>query len=344
MDAIPDILLKDQLSEDDLCALLSEAAAVYLEPMAQKAQEITLRHFGRVVTLYAPLYLSNYCENECVYCGFSRAHAVTRKKLTLEELEAEAEVLTRSGIQHILLLTGESRTQSPLSYIRECVAFLRGRFSSISVEIYPLQTAEYRELIAAGADGLTIYQETYDEELYSALHKAGPKRDYRFRLGAPERGCQAGMRQVSVGALLGLSDWRQEALRVGLHARFLQRSFPDVEVGISLPRLKGRTGDFSALYPVSDREFVQILLALRLFLPRAGISLSTREPRLLRENLIGLGVTRMSAGSHTEVGGYASPEKSGGQFEIADLSSVDDVKEMITRKGYQPVLKDWQFI
>lgn len=342
MNAIQDILSKDQLTEEDLLALLSEDAAAYLEPMAQKAQELTLRHFGRVIALYTPLYLSNYCENECVYCGFSRTHAVTRKKLTQKELEAEAGVIARSGIQHILLLTGESRTQSPLSYIKECVALLRGRFASISVEIYPLQTEEYRELIGAGVDGLTIYQETYDEALYGVLHKAGPKRDYHFRFGAPERGCQAGMRQVNVGALLGLGDWRQEIARLGLHARALQRAFADVEIGISLPRLKGQAGDFSAPCPVSDKTFVQILLALRLFLPRAGISLSTREPRLLRENLIGLGVTRMSAGSHTEVGGYASPEKSGGQFEIADLSSVDDVKEMIERRGYQPVLKDWQ--
>ena len=219
---------------------------------------------------------------------------------------------------------------------------LKEYFSSVSVEIYPLHTNEYAELIATGVDGLTIYQETYDEQLYSKLHLKGPKSDYHFRLDAPQRAAEARMRQLNIGALLGLSEFRKEVFLIGLHAYWLQQQFPGAEIGVSLPRIQPQIGNFSPEYPLSDRDLAQALIATRIFMPRAGITISTRENTLLRNNLIGLGVTRLSAGSRTEVGGYALLEKTEGQFEIADHSSVDQVRQMVYRKGYQPVFKDWQ--
>ncbi len=337
-------LSNETLGEEDFFSLLSEEAVASLEVMAKKANALTERNFGKIISLYAPLYLSNYCENECLYCGFNRTNPIRRKKLNREEILKEANSIAKTGIQHVLLLTGESRSESPLAYIKDSVESLRGIFSSISIEVYPLEEEEYKELFGCGVDGVTLYQETYDEKLYGMLHKAGPKRDYLFRLNGAERACRAGARQVNIGALLGLADWRKEIFFVGLHARWLMHNYPETEIGVSLPRFKKHEGAFSCACPVKDTEFVQILTALRLFLPRASISISTRENRFFRENLIGLGVTRMSAGSHTEVGGYASQDKTEGQFDIEDSSSVDEVREMIIKKGYQPVLKDWLLI
>ncbi|MDA8244188.1 MAG: 2-iminoacetate synthase ThiH [Elusimicrobia bacterium] len=333
---------EETVSGTGFAALLSPSAAPLLENMARRANELTLRHFGRTVSLYAPLYLGNYCENECVYCGFRRSSRMKRGKLSYEEAEAEGRALAASGIRHALLLTGESRVQTPVEYIGACAELLKKHFSSLSVEIYPLETGEYARLVEAGADGLTIYQETYDEELYARLHRAGPKRDFRYRLDAPERACRAGMRAVGVGALLGLADFRLEVFCAGLHAAWLQNNYPAVEIGVSLPRFRPQGVGYKSGDRVSDRDLVQAMTALRLFLPRAGITISTREPAELRRNLIGLGVTRMSAGSRTGVGGYAKAEKSGEQFAIADASGVEDVKEMIRARGCHPVMKDWQ--
>ncbi len=323
-------------------ALLSPAAVPSLEAMARRAGELTARHFGRTVSLYAPLYLGNYCENECVYCGFRRSAAMARRKLSYSEVEEEGRALAASGIRHVLLLTGESRVQTPVEYIGACAGILKERFGSVSVEVYPLEAAEYGELVRAGADGLTLYQETYDEALYARLHRAGPKRDFRYRLDAPERACRAGMRAVGVGALLGLADFRREVFFAGLHADYLQRACPAAEISVSLPRLRPQGAGFAPGACVSDRDLVQAMAALRLFLPRAGITVSTREPAELRRNLIGLGVTRMSAGSRTGVGGYAAAEKSPGQFSVADASGVEEVKAMIRGRGFHPVMKDWQ--
>ncbi|MDT3705077.1 MAG: 2-iminoacetate synthase ThiH [Thermincola sp.] len=335
---------KENLTERDFLALLSEKAEKHLELMARRSQQLTFQHFGRVVFLYAPIYLANYCINQCVYCGFNTQNKITRKKLSLQEVEKEAEQLAQTGLKHILILTGESRQRTPVSYIRDCVRVLRNYFSSISIEIYPLETDEYKELISAGVDGLTIYQEVYNEETYQTLHLKGPKRDYRYRLDAPERACSAAMRSVNVGALMGLDNWRLEAFYSGLHARYLQDRFLDTEIGLSLPRIRPHTGSFQPKCPVSDRNLVQIMLAMRLFMPRAGIAISTRERAEFRDNLIGLGVTKMSAGSSTEVGGYGSAEKTEGQFDISDERSVQEIREMIYKKGFQPVFKDWQII
>lgn len=353
-------------SIDHFLSLLSPAAHAYLEEMAARAREITLRYFGKTMQLYTPLYLSNYCDNACAYCGFNTANSIERRKLSIDEVEEEARAIARTGLKTILILTGESRQMSPLTYIKECVRILKKQFSSISVEIYALTEIEYAELVGEGVDGLTIYQEAYDEEIYKKMHPAGPKSDYKFRLDSPERGARAGMRNINIGILLGLDDWRGEAFWLGLHADYLQDRFPGVELGVSLPRVRPHAGSFTPAHEVDDRAMVQIITALRIFSPRLGISMSTRERSDFRENLIAIGLTRMSAGSSTYVGGHAAsiakqpfpnPARRGGQyalaglgsnekpqFEISDKRSVSEMMVVLQRKGYQPVLKDWMHI
>jgi len=340
------VIQKSYLSPWDYFVLLSEKAEPYLEDMAQKARRLTIQNFGKVILLYTPLYLANYCVNQCSYCGFNVKNKIERTKLTLEEVEREAKLISSTEMRHILILTGESRIHTPVSYIRDCVRVLRKYFTSISIEVYPMETEEYAELIKEGVDGLTIYQEVYDEEVYDRVHIAGPKKNFRYRLEAPERACDAGMRFVNIGALLGLGDdWRFEAFFTGLHAYYLQNKYPDSEIGVGLPRLRPHIGaPFKPKPLVSDKNLVQILVATRLFLPRAGISITTRESEWLRNNLLPLGVTRMSAGSVTAVGGRAVEEKTPGQFEIADERSVREVHEYLLKRGYQPVYKDWQAI
>jgi 2-iminoacetate synthase len=328
----------------DFARLLSFQAGGCLEELAQKARGLTLQYFGKTIQLYTPLYLSNYCQNGCVYCGFNSGHKFKRNKLTMPKLEKEAEFISSTGLRHVLILTGESREESPLTYIKDCIGLLKKYFSSISVEIYPLDEDEYADLVAAGIDGLTIYQEVYDEDIYARVHPFGPKKDYLFRLDAPERGLKAKVRFVNIGALLGLNDWRKEVFLMGLHAQYLQGKFPDAEIGVSLPRLRPFSGDFKVPFIVGDADIVQIILALRIFLPRVGISISTREPAQLRDNLIPLGITRMSAGSTTRVGGHTAviqPGSNPAQFQISDERSVTEVKIALQGKGYQPVLKDW---
>lgn len=337
----------DSQDPERLWALLSPAAEKWLESMAQKAHALTLQHFGRTIQLYTPMYLSNFCENECAYCGFNAGNKMSRRTLSLEEVEKEAAFIASTGIEHLLILTGDSKVKSPLSYIKKCLEVLKKYFSSVSAEIYALTEEEYEDLASAGIDGLALYQETYDEAVYQRVHRSGPKKDFRFRLEAPERAAKSGMRSVNVGALLGLSDWRKEVFLMGLHAQYLQDRYGDVEIGASLPRLRPHAGDFKDISEVSDKSVAQILMALRLFMPRLGIALSTRESSLLRENLLPLGITRMSAGSTTRVGGHtieAPEEKNTPQFEISDPRDVEEMKVMLAAKGYQPVLKDWMQI
>lgn len=324
--------------------LLSPAAENYLEDMAQKAHSLTVKNFGKTILLYTPMYLSNYCENQCLYCGFNSKNAVDRKKLSMEEVKKEAAFISSTGLAHILILTGESREKSPPLYIKDCLRILTKYFSSISVEIYALTEREYSDIIKEGADGLTLYQETYDELTYNLVHKAGPKKDYLFRLDAPERAAKQGMRNVNIGVLLGLSDWRKETFLMGLHAKYLQDKFSNAEISASVPRLRPHTGDFQISSQVSDKNLTQIIIALRIFLPRLGVTLSTREDSRLRENLLPLGITRMSAGSSTCVGGHTIGSHNGlnpPQFEISDIRNVDEIKTMLAEKGYQPILKDW---
>jgi len=340
---IEKIIKKNRLTKQDYLALLSPAAEHYLEEMARKAHRLTIQHFGRVVFLFTPLYLSNYCVNHCVYCGFKVSNTLERKKLTPAELVKEAEIIAATGLKHILILTGESRGDSPVSYIKECVEILKKYFTSISIEIFPLEEREYAELISAGVDGLTIYQEVYNEEIYADVHPAGPKRNYRFRIEAPERACRAGMRTVNIGTLLGLNNWRNEAFFTGLHADYLQNRFPDVEVSISPPRMCPHLGGFRPMVEVSDKNLVQYMLAFRIFMPRGGITISTRERAELRDHLVKLGATKMSAGSCTAVGGRSEYHATS-QFEISDERSVSEMAGMLYSQGYQPVYKDWQFL
>lgn len=338
------VLNKDNLSRQDFLTLLSPAAQALIEDMAQKSHGLTVQNFGKTMQLYTPMYLANHCVNKCSYCGFNVSNDIVRKSLTMNEIEKEARAISLSGLRHILILTGESKKESPVSYIVDAVRVIKKYFDSISIEIYPLTEDEYREVIAAGVDSLTVYQEVYNEDIYDRVHITGPKKNYRFRLDAPERGCKARMRSVNIGSLLGLDDWRREAFFTGLHAEYLENEYSDVEISISLPRIRPHAGSFSDIYPVDDKALVQIMLALRLFLPRAGITISTREGQNLRDNLIPLGVTKMSAGVSTEVGGHSSKTKSDSQFEISDKRNVDEMKKILLTKGYQPVFKDWMQI
>jgi 2-iminoacetate synthase len=337
---ITSILSREKLAETDYLALLSDAATPFLEQMAQKADALTRRHFGNVVFIFTPLYISNYCENKCAYCSFGRQQRIKRRHLSLNEIRDEAQRISATGIRHILMLTGEARRKASPAYCEAAVRILRDYFASVAIEIYPLTEDEYGGIIQSGADGLTIYQETYDEERYSALHEGGPKQDYMFRLEAPERACRQGVRSVGVGALLGLSEPVVDSFLCGLHAAYLQRTFPDVEVSVSFPRLRPLVGDFTQEYTVNDRLLVQMMTALRLFLPSAGITLSTRESAFFRNAAVRLGVTKMSAGVSTAVGGHASPEATP-QFEIADTRTLTQVQEDLLCLGFQPVLHDW---
>lgn len=329
---------------EDFLALMSPAAAPFLEEMAQKASRLTLQHFGRTIQLFTPLYLSNFCTNHCVYCGFNCRNDIPRTQLSLEEVEREGKAIAAMGLKHLLILTGDARAKASPEYLLSCVEVLRKHFPSVSIEIYAMTEEEYAALIEAGVDGLTMFQETYDEALYSTLHPRGPKKDFRNRLDAPERGCKAGMRVVNIGALLGLGDWRKDAFLTGMHAAYLQDKFPDVDVAVSLPRMRPHVGEFQPSSIISDRGMVQTMLALRIFLPRLGITISTRESPEFRENILPLGVTKMSAGVSTAVGGHSKDdsEEKVGQFDISDERSVDEMCEVLRARGYQPVFKDWE--
>ncbi|WP_150269132.1 2-iminoacetate synthase ThiH [Paenibacillus tepidiphilus] len=337
------ILGKPRLGEEDLLALLSPAAGRHLEAMAQKAQQVTRSQFGHAVQLFTPMYVSDFCVNHCEYCSFSSIYDFPRRKLDMREVELEAAAIASTGMRHVLLLTGESRQASPVSYLKACTEVLRGHFASVGIEVNPLSVSEYMELAQAGVDSLTLFQEVYDQETYRRLHIKGPKRNYRSRLDAPERGCAAGFRSVNIGALLGLYDWREEAFMAAMHADYLQNKYPGCEISLSIPRFRPFLGDYSPESEVTDSALVQTVLAYRLFLPRAGITLSSREPASLRDRLVHLGITKMSAGVSTAVGGHTAADGTP-QFEISDGRSVEEIREMLYRNGLQPVFKDWDIL
>jgi 2-iminoacetate synthase len=338
------ILQKDRLTARNFLALLSPKAEEHLELMAQKAYQLTVQHFGRTILLYTPIYLSDYCTNQCTYCGFNVTNHFTRKQLTLEEVEKEAQNIAASGIQHILILTGEAANIAGICYMKQCVAILKRYFSSIGIEVYAMEEEEYAQLAEAGVESMTLYQETYNPILYQQLHVKGPKKDYRYRLDAPERACLAGMRSVNVGALLGLDEWRRDGFFTGLHANYLQNKYPGIEVSISLPRIRPTMGNCETGDAVNDRNMVQFMTALRLFMPRAGIPLSTRESVAFRNHAIKLGITKMSAGVQTAVGGHIDSQENSGQFVVSDTRNVKEMSAAILQLGYQPVYKDWQAI
>ena len=327
----------------DFAALLSPAAAERLEDMARLAHETTVRRFGRTVHLFAPLYLSNECVSVCTYCGFSAGNQIARRTLSVDEVVEEARALTDRGFRHLLLVSGEHARIVSKDYLVACVEALAPFVPSISVEVQVWDGETYRRLAEAGCEGLVVYQETYDRETYAAVHLKGKKRNYDWRLAACDRGAAAGMRKLGVAALLGLhDDWRFEALAVAAHAQALIRRWWRCEVSVSLPRLRPAAGGYEPLDPVNDREFVQLLCAFRLLLPDLGVTLSTREAPEFRDALLRLGVTTMSAGSHTEPGGYAGPSDAEPQFEIADARSPAEIAAVLRAAGYDPVWKDWQ--
>lgn len=334
------VLGKDKLTEKDLLVLLSERAGFFLEEMARKSREITLRHFGRTITLYTPLYLSNYCTNACLYCGFNHTHNISRKKLSPHEIRREAEAISRSGLSHILILTGGDRKNSDPDYILSAVKILREYFSSISVEIYTLTEEEYIRFVENGVDHVIVYQETYNRDLYSKLHLRGEKSNFDFRVNAPERAAAAGAFSVNLGVLLGLDNPQIDFFKACIHGEYLRKSYSGLSVAMSFPRICPAEGGFSPDFTVSDKELVQFITAFRLFMPRGEISISTRESTELRDHLLPLGVTKMSAGSSTAVGSRAG-EGSSEQFVISDDRSVSSMDRDLRSSGYQPVYKDW---
>lgn len=339
---IEEILSKDTISSMDFMQLLSPVATEFIERMAIKSNTITKSNFGNTMLLYTPMYISNHCINRCIYCGYNITNKkIARKKLSYDEIEHEAKFISERGMKHVLLLTGESPTDCSTEYLCKSVDILSNHFNSIGIEIYPMDTVDYTKVISSGVTGLTVYQETYDEKVYDNVHISGPKKDFLYRLDAPERGCIAGMREVNIGALLGLSNPISDAFYTGIHGEYLINKYPEVEIGISVPRIRPHGGELHDIYPVDDIFLVQIILAMRIFMPRLSISLSTREQADLRDNLVPLGITKMSAGVSTAVGGHTNNESSTNQFEISDIRSFKDIKSMLLCKGYQPVHSDW---
>lgn len=325
----------------DLAALLSPAATARLADLAAAAREVTLARFGRAVRLFAPLYVSNACLSSCTYCGFAKGLPVVRRTLSVDEVQAEARLLAGRGFHHLLLVAGEHRVEVAPGYLVDCVAALQPIVPSVSVETQTWSDDTYARLVAAGLEGAVHYQETYDRGRYAQVHVAGWKRDFDRRLAAMERAGEAGVRRLGVGALLGLSaDWRHDVLAVAAHARFLHRRYWRTEVTVALPRINPSASGFQPLDPVSDAQLVQALAALRLACPEAGIVLSTREPPELRDGLVQMAVTTMSAGSSTEPGGYSTPGTAQEQFAVTDERSPVEVAAMLTAAGYEPVWKD----
>jgi 2-iminoacetate synthase len=335
-----------------------------LEAMAQASRSLTLQNFGRTMRLFAPLYLSNECINNCQYCGFSRDNPILRVTLDMDEVVAEVQHLARQGFRQILLVAGEHPKFVSRDYLAECVRALTPNFSSISIEVGPMETEDYVPIVEGGADGLVVYQETYNRGVYAEMHTAGPKRDFNFRLDCVERGYAAGFRRLGVGALIGLSRWQDEAMALAAHIEHLFKHCWQAQITVSLPRLRPAAGGFRPLFSMTDRELVQLVCALRITFPQLGIVLSTRETATLRDALASIGVTMMSAGSHTEPGGYTrqgrehlhrtvrgrivAPEYQDGedqlatgQFEISDERSPAEIAAVLRRRGLEPVWKDW---
>jgi 2-iminoacetate synthase len=327
----------------DFAVLLSPAAGDQLESLAQRAHRTTSARFGATVRLFSPLYLSNECVSTCSYCGFSAGNNIHRRTLTVDEVRAEAAALHRRGFRHVLLVSGEHARLVSREYLEECVAAVSPDFAQVDVEVQVWDTDTYRRLAAAGADGVIVYQETYDPRTYSSVHLKGKKRNYAWRLSAPDRAAAAGIRRLGIGALLGLHpDWRSDAIALAAHGRALIKRWWRCEVQMALPRLRPAAGGFEPTDPLTDAELAQLLCALRIVLPDVGVSLSTREPPELRNALVRLGVTAMSAGSHTEPGGYAEQSDAEPQFEISDRRSPAEVASALRAAGYDPVWKDWQ--
>lgn len=346
-------LQHERCSIEDFKALLSPAAEPFLEEMAKRAQEETQKHFGNTVYLFTPLYIANYCENYCVYCGFNCYNDIQRIQLNMEQIEHEMKIIADSGMEEILILTGESRTKSDISYIGEAVKIAGKYFKMIGLEIYPVNSEEYKYLRECGADYITVFQETYDIDKYEKLHLMGHKRVWPYRFEAQERALMGGMRGVAFSALLGLSDFRKDALATACHAYFLQRKYPHAEISLSCPRLRPiiNNANINPL-DVHETQLCQILCAYRIFLPFAGITVSSRESKSFRDGIVKIAATKVSAGVSTGIGDHESkytgkPSDTAmgdEQFEINDERSFETMYQDITKEGLQPVLNDYLYV
>ncbi len=343
-DADVQILLgKETFSISDLPILLSEKIMPYLTLLKERAKEITKRRFGNNILLYAPLYLSNECVNDCEYCGYRISKNNRKVTLSPEEVICEADRLYSLGFRHILLVSGEDRRVVNIEYLKEIILALSKKFPSVSIEVGPQNEDEYRILVESGLDGLTIYQETYDEDAYSRYHKRGPKSDFYKRLLTPEYGLRAGIRRVGIGSLMGLNDFRYEIYSIALHLNYLMRRYWKAFYTVSFPRIRRSAAGFEIPFPVSDLDLVLSVCVLRNIFEDVGLILSTREPPELRDSLIGVGITQMSAGSKTNPGGYSLNLNSENQFDVEDSRGLKEVMEVIHKTGYEAVLKDWDF-
>ena len=346
-------------------SLIAPCSDTEFEAMAQESHRLTRQHFGNTMRLFAPLYLSNECVNICKYCGFSRDNPILRTTLEVKKVDQEAQHLAALGFRNLLLVAGEHPKFVSDRYLEECIVQLRSSISSISLEIGPMETEQYLPLVQAGAEGLFVYQETYQREIYQEMHLSGPKRDFDWRLDCPERAYDAGFKRIGIGALMGLAPWQEEAINLATHAEYLLKTCWKSFLTISLPRLRPAAGEFEPRFPISDREYVQLICALRITFPQIGLVLSTREPVALRNGLFPLGITHISAGSHTEPGGYTGVEKTTlhhtekgiikpliqiegedlqatEQFQIADERTPAEVSALLRSIGLEPVWKDWE--
>lgn len=329
---------------DELASLLSPAAGSFLEPMAQKALALTRRHFGRTISLYVPLYLSNYCSSGCRYCGFASDRRHPRARLAPEMIAAEMKALRRMGFEEILLLTGERTPQADFDYLRNAVALAAERFNLVAIESFPMTVEEYHALAETGCTGITIYQETYDPQTYAKMHRWGPKKDFNYRLETPARALSAGMRAAGLGFLLGLADPVAEAIGLFQHLSELRRHYWRSGFSISFPRVRPQAGKFSPPHPVSDAFLAQMIFAFRICLPDMHLTLSTREHAAFRDSIAGIGISKMSIASRTTVGGYRRKYHSEGQFEVADTRNVGAFCRALKAKGLQPVFKNWDAV
>ncbi len=338
-------LNKDCLSLDDYAALLSPAAGEFLEQMAIRAKEETFKHFGNSVSVYTPLYIANYCESHCVYCGFNCMNKIHRAMLTEQEIDNELKAIAKQGFKEILLLTGESRKKSSVEYIGKAVTIAKKYFATIGIEIYPLNSDEYAYLNSLGADYVSVYQETYNKQKYAEQHLRGAKRVFPYRFNAQERALIGGMRGVCFGALLGLDDWRKDAFAVGAQAFYIQKKYPHAEISFSCPRMRPYINN-SQNNPkdVHERQLLQVILAYRLLMPYATINISTREKSSFRDGVVGLACNKISAGSKVGVGGHDGEEKGDEQFDISDPRGLEEVNEMLENKGLQPIFTDSQYL
>ena len=338
-------LLHTNKTPEDFGALLSPAAMPFLEEIAQQAQQETRKHFGNSIYMFTPIYIANYCENYCIYCGFNCHNKIRRAKLNADEIEREMQEIAKTGLQEILILTGESPKMSDIHYIGEACKFARKYFKVIGLEIYPTNSEDYAYLHKCGADYVTVFQETYNSDKYETLHLAGNKRIFPYRINAQERALKGGMRGVGFAALLGLDDFRRDAFATGMHAYFMQRKYPQAEIAFSCPRLRPIiNNDKINPMDVHEAQLLQVVCAYRLFMPFSSITVSTRECERVRNSLIKIAATKISAGVNVGIGGHSGEEKGDEQFEIDDTRSVDEVYQAIIDEGLQPVMNDYIYV